>query len=230
VIGRRSKTVKTQRSAFTLIELLVVIAILAILMALLVPALNKVRDHGVRTACLSNLRQIHIASMAYAADHEGWFPERNGNLYYPHLLYSTGWNLHDSFIDPYLGGDFSIFWCPGEFSRIRRNNPGYSEDQQFSTYQYFNYNYGSGTWMSNQASTPPDLRNIASADSLPLWGSVSFQHQNRYYGHGNAGTRSPLEGMNTVSADGSARWYRGEALEVYVIADGQHWYWPNPEE
>ena len=63
-----------RRPAFTLIELLVVIAILAILMALLLPALASAREEGWRTACLSNLRQIGIAIRAYAGDNNGNIP------------------------------------------------------------------------------------------------------------------------------------------------------------
>ena len=55
---------------FTLIELLVVIAIIAILMAILMPSLNRAREQGKRAACLSNLKQLTLAWIAYAGDND----------------------------------------------------------------------------------------------------------------------------------------------------------------
>ena len=71
---------RAARSAFTLVELLVVIGIIALLIAILLPALNKARTQAQTTQCLSNLRQLDAALMNYQTDNQGhMWPYYYGN-------------------------------------------------------------------------------------------------------------------------------------------------------
>ena len=65
---------KSGREGFTLVELLVVLAVIAILVGLLLPALASGREKARKTACLSNLRQVGVGIVLYAADNNGYIP------------------------------------------------------------------------------------------------------------------------------------------------------------
>jgi prepilin-type N-terminal cleavage/methylation domain-containing protein/prepilin-type processing-associated H-X9-DG protein len=88
--------------AFTLIELLVVIAIIAILAAMLLPALARAKEAGKRTSCLNNLRQLSLSAQMYVGDNQGFYPPRSGLDRWP-----------DKFYDNY-GKSLKLLLCPSE--------------------------------------------------------------------------------------------------------------------
>jgi prepilin-type N-terminal cleavage/methylation domain-containing protein/prepilin-type processing-associated H-X9-DG protein len=79
-----------KRRGFTLIELLVVIAIISVLMAILIPALHRVREQGRRAVCLSNLKQLTMAWIMYAIDNDDVLV--NGAIGFSNA--TTGWGKH----------------------------------------------------------------------------------------------------------------------------------------
>jgi prepilin-type N-terminal cleavage/methylation domain-containing protein/prepilin-type processing-associated H-X9-DG protein len=69
------------KKAFTLIELLVVIAVIALLLSILIPALQKARDQALRVKCGENIRQHILALMIYADEHNGRIPVQHGGYW-----------------------------------------------------------------------------------------------------------------------------------------------------
>ena len=125
------------QNAFTLIELLVVVAIIALLISILLPALNRARQQAKRTVCAANSRQLAVALYTWTNEHDDWVPKAwfNGNgsgtdpifpndtseifpvFDYPFPAY--GW---DYVLGQAIGANYEseIFRCPGDDSGKRR--------------------------------------------------------------------------------------------------------------
>lgn len=88
------------RRAFTLVELLVVIGIIALLVSILLPALNSARQAAASVVCQSNLRQVMQAIQLYANENHGIMPHTYGNMGDGTGLNGTYWTVQ---IAPYLG-------------------------------------------------------------------------------------------------------------------------------
>ncbi len=123
-----------RRRAFTLIELLVVIAIIAILAALILPALAGTREEARGVICMNNTKQLMLACLLYTDDHQSQFPYNIGsnagngvaavqtNMNWVNGLMSWGIEpdntntakLTESSLGPYVNGVVSAYHCPSD--------------------------------------------------------------------------------------------------------------------
>jgi prepilin-type processing-associated H-X9-DG protein len=125
-----------RRSAFTLVELLVVIGLIALLIALLLPALNKARRSAQTTACMSNMRQLGMATQLFVNEHQGYLPKAWFNTRPRSTVpITTVLGPEDiwRYPYPYWGWDYilnlsiknkNVFRCPSDESGLMRDVDG----------------------------------------------------------------------------------------------------------
>ena len=136
------------KDAFTLVELLVVIAIIAILAALMLPAVARVKGKATRTVCLSNLKQINLGVQLYAVDHYSALPVST-NATTPAV-----WSAYQNSIRSYVGlsgapsAQDTLFACPADTFY-------YDYEDRISQPHHLQQQYGFSSYAFNAGNVPP---------------------------------------------------------------------------
>ena len=205
------------QTGFTLLELLVVLAIIAILAALLFPALRNANEKASRTACMSNLKQINLGLRIYSDDSNDKAPRTPGTTNSPGL----NWSGYKALIKHYVGingassAQDKVFACPndtfyydmaGSFQRVPKGLHEQPPD-------YLSYGFNGGNARAN--SNPPGIagRNLSSIRSptktVPVAESPAFIPYSWHQPKPPAANGAPMfnDAMNMVSFVDGHVWF-----------------------
>ncbi len=172
---------------FTLIELLVVIAIIALLMAILMPALNRVKGQAQKVSCQARLKQWGLLFKLYTDDNNGYFARRNGNVV------STLWM---SAMRPYYHNEPKMRLCPSA-TRLMENSADWGTFKAASLENDV-FSYGNNSWTDNNA--------VDRGDRWVEWFWKGVNDQTTVA----PGTRTPIGrpvSTNTIPVFGDSTWY-----------------------
>jgi prepilin-type N-terminal cleavage/methylation domain-containing protein/prepilin-type processing-associated H-X9-DG protein len=199
------------RRGFTLIELLVVIAIIAILAAILFPVFAKAREKARQTSCLSNLKEIALASKMYGQDYDEWTT--------PSWTSTAGVTyLFSSLLQPYIKNT-QIFTCPsktGSWDGVGPSGPPYSCVGAQTVMSNYTVNFciagGFGVWpLTKEAQLLRPAETIEYCDGSCPNAQPQVASDPRCYGV--AATRHN-EGANCSFYDGHAKWYKSTNIGI----------------
>ncbi|MEX2671856.1 MAG: type II secretion system protein [Phycisphaeraceae bacterium] len=237
----RSATPRRVIGGFTLIELLVVVGIIALLMAILLPALGRARQEALKSSCASNLRQWGLALQTFSTDSNGYFPDNTGAIAgHPSIVSTEMMQFQEDYLyrmtveETTNSTDNFPTHCPTD--EIHRNRA----DWEYNLYGLIGYSYlpgrnasmlafpnGGRGWVSKKrfggaygnAPIMMDLyQTYQGTENIWLNGTVPMAS------HLGSGDRDAPTGGNYLYEDGRVEW-NNVTDDLLVGAQDGTWEW-----